>query len=43
METDNKNKLLVLHRLKNAAGQGLDADSLAVMQAQGFFLDTCLR
>jgi hypothetical protein len=43
MKTNQKSKLLVLHRLKNAAGQGLDADSLTAMQAHGFFLDTCLR
>ncbi|MDP6437291.1 MAG: hypothetical protein QF790_09170 [Gammaproteobacteria bacterium] len=43
MDTEHKNRLLVLHRLKNAAGQGLDASSLRSMRASGFALDTCLR
>lgn len=43
MSTDTEDRLLVFHRLKNAAGEGLDPRSLAAMSATGFVLDTCLR
>jgi len=36
-------ELIVAHRLKNAAGQGMPESELAFLHEQGFLLDTCLR
>jgi hypothetical protein len=43
MNNSQKAKLLVLHRLKDAAGQGLDEPDSDALRQRGFFLDTCLR
>jgi hypothetical protein len=43
MNNDRTGKLLVLHRLKDAAGQGLERRDTELLKQSGFFLDTCLR
>lgn len=43
MNNGRTGKLLVLHRLKDAAGRGLDAQDVDKLKQHGFFLDTCLR
>ena len=43
MDDNGFGQLLVAHRLKDAAGHGVNEATEAHFRAQGFFLDTCLR
>lgn len=43
MITNDLKQLLVLHRLKDAAGHGMDESAFKYIAAQGLGVDTCLR
>ena len=43
MLTNDHKQLQVLHRLKDAAGHGMDEASVKYFAAQGLYVDTCLR